>query len=273
MRIQIHQETAYRYEAAANYSMQMLRLRPLDSGCQKVLSWRFTPPSFGTVTESRDAYGNVLQTLYIERLHSEITLTVHGEVETKDTGGVLEGTYEPFPPVFFLRQTELSAPDDKIRALSEAARTVSDGTPLDLAHRLMDAVRDAVDYRIGETHAATTAAEALAHGYGVCQDHTHVFISAARHAGLPARYVSGYLWVEGDAEYEASHAWAEAYIDGLGWVGFDVANRTCPTAAHVRVACGLDYLETAPIRGLRRGGGEETMEVRLKVDDAAAQQQ
>lgn len=272
MRIQIHQETIYRYETAANYSMQLLRLRPVDNGGQQVLSWRFVAPSFARVTEARDAYGNILQTLYIERLHDEVTLAVHGEVETKDTGGVLQGTHEPFPPLFFLRQTELSAPDDAIRALGESARAASDGSPLDLAHRLMDAVRDAVDYRIGETHAATTAAEALAHGYGVCQDHTHVFISAARLAGLPARYVSGYLWVEGDTEYEASHAWAEAYIEDLGWVGFDVANRICPTDAHVRVACGLDYLETAPARGLRRGGGGETMEVRLKVDSGAVQQ-
>lgn len=273
MRIRIHQETSYRYEAAANYSMQVLRLRPVDSGSQKVLSWRFTAPSFATVTESRDAYGNVLQTLYIERLHDEVTLAVHGEVETEDTGGVLRGSPEPFPPVFYLRQTELTAPDDTIRALAAAAEAAADGTPLDLAHGLMGAVRDALDYRIGETHAATTAAEALAHGYGVCQDHTHVFISAARHLGLPARYVSGYLWVEGDVEYEASHAWAEAYIEDLGWVGFDVANRMCPTDAHVRVACGLDYLETAPARGVRRGGGEEKMEIRLKVDAGSSQQQ
>jgi transglutaminase-like putative cysteine protease len=136
----------------------------------------------------------------------------------------------------------------------------------------MGGVRDAIDYRIGETHAETTAAEALAHGFGVCQDHAHVFISAARHAGMPARYVSGYLWDPRDTEYEASHAWAEAYIDGLGWVGFDVANRICPTDAHIRVACGLDYLEAAPARGLRRGGGEETLEVRLRVDAGAVQQ-
>ena len=272
MRIQIRQQTSYRYDMPANYSMQVLRVRPLDNDGQKVLSWALSAPHFANVREARDAYANVVQTLYISRLHSEITLTITGEVETMDTGGVVSGAAEPFPPLFFLRQTDLTAPDDAIRALAEAAAAASDGSALDLAHRLMSAVRDAVDYRIGETHAETTAAQALAQGNGVCQDHAHVFISAARYSGLPARYVSGYLWDEGDAEYEASHAWAEAYIDGLGWVGFDVANRICPTDAHVRVACGLDYLEAAPVRGLRRGGGEETMEVRLKVDGAAIQQ-
>jgi transglutaminase-like putative cysteine protease len=272
MRILIRQETTYRYESPANYSVQALRLRPLDNASQKVLSWRVTASPAGKVRESRDAYGNVLQMLYLERLHEALTISVVGEVETADMGGVVASAAEPLPPLFYLRQTELTAPDAAIRDLATAAKAASDGTALDLAHRLMDAVRDAVDYRIGETHAATTAAEALAHCYGVCQDHTHVFLSAARHLGLPARYVSGYLWFEGDAEYEASHAWAEAYIEDLGWVGFDVANRICPTSAHVRVACGLDYLEASPVRGRRRGGGEETLEVRLKVDDGAAQQ-
>ncbi|MAM94833.1 transglutaminase family protein [Parvibaculum sp.] len=272
MLIRIRQETIYRYAASANYSMQILRAQPQDSDTQQVLSWRLSVRPQSRVTTGRDAYENTLQTLYIDHPHGDITLTIEGEVETRDRGGVVSGTSEPFPPAFFLRQTDLTMPDEAIRALAAGAKARSDGAPLDFAHRLMDAVRDAVDYRIGETHAATTAAEALSHGYGVCQDHTHVFCSAARAGGLPARYVSGYLWDDVDTEYEASHAWAEAYIEGLGWVGFDVANRVCPTDAHVRVACGLDYLEAAPVRGLRRGGGDETMEVRLRVDAGAAQQ-
>lgn len=272
MRIKIRQETTYRYAVEANYSMQVLRVQPQDSDAQKVLSWQLSVPPFAKLTEGRDAYDNLFQTLYIDRPHSSVTLSIAGEVETADASGVVRGTVEPFPPSFFLRQTDLTAPDEAIRTLAAEAKRLSDGSALDFAHRLMGAVRDAVDYRIGETHAATTAAEALSHSYGVCQDHTHVFVSAARAERLPARYVSGYLWDDVDTEYEASHAWAEAYIDGLGWVGFDVANRICPTDAHVRVACGLDYLEAAPVRGLRRGGGEETMEVRLRVDAGAAQQ-
>jgi transglutaminase-like putative cysteine protease len=272
MRIQISQQTSYRYAGPANYSMQVLRVRPRDNGGQKVHFWSLSVPHFANVTQGQDAFGNVLDTLYISRLHSEISLTISAEVETTDTGGVLQGVEEPFSPSLYLRETPLTAPDEAIEALSASAVAASDGSPLDLAHCLMGGVRDAIDYRIGETHAETTAAEALAHGFGVCQDHAHVFISAARHAGMPARYVSGYLWDPRDTEYEASHAWAEAYIDGLGWVGFDVANRICPTDAHIRVACGLDYLEAAPARGLRRGGGEETLEVRLRVDAGAVQQ-
>ncbi|MAB15301.1 transglutaminase family protein [Parvibaculum sp.] len=272
MRIHLQHETTYRYEFEASYALQALRLTPLDNGNQKILDWRIGTPWGATMTYGRDAYGNVLNMLTLDRAHTELTLTLTGEVETKDANGVLSGVPEYFPPLFYLRETELTEPDEAIEALAQAAKKGSDGSPLDLGHQLMGAVRDAIDYQTGLTDVTTKAGEALAAGNGVCQDHAHVFISAARVLGVPARYVSGYLWGgEGEA-YEASHAWAEAYIDGLGWVGFDVANRLCPTDAHIRVASGLDYFEAAPVRGVRRGGGNETLEVRLVVDDKVIQQ-
>ena len=104
----------------------------------------------------------------------------------------------------------------------------------------------------------TSAAEALKAGRGVCQDHAHVFISAARLMGVPARYVNGYFVTGGESASEAQHAWAEACIDGLGWLGFDPANQVCPTERYVRLACGLDAASAAPItrqppRRRRRG--------------------
>ena len=164
MRIQISQQTSYRYAGPANYSMQVLRVRPRDNGGQKVLFWSLSAPHFANVMQGEDAFGNLLDTLYVSSLHSEIALTISAEVETADTGGVLLGAHEPFEPSFFLRETPLTAPDAAIEALSASAVADSDGSPLDLAHRLMDKVRDAIDYRIGETHAETTAAEAVAHG-------------------------------------------------------------------------------------------------------------
>jgi transglutaminase-like putative cysteine protease len=126
--------------------------------------------------------------------------------------------------------------------------------PIDRMHVLMNAVRDKVDYAIGVTNAHTSAAEALSDGQGACQDHAHIFISAARVMGVPARYVNGYFLTETDEPSEAHHAWAEAYIEGLGWLGFDPANGICPTDHYVRLACGLDAGSAAPIRGTRRGG-------------------
>jgi transglutaminase-like putative cysteine protease len=194
-------------------------------------------------------------------------LLVEGEVETTDTAGILRGGAEPLPPAFYLRSTPLTVADGAIEAL--AAENGHGKSTIERLHRLMIAVRERVDYRLGATDVATTAAEALARGVGVCQDHSHIFIAAARHHGIPARYVGGYLWTGVETqEYSASHAWVEAYVQDLGWVGFDAANGICTTDAHARVAIGLDYLGAAPVRGTRYGGGAETLTVAVKVEQA-----
>jgi len=141
-------------------------------------------------------------------------------------------------------------------------------TPAVLArlHNLASAVRDAMDYQIGVTDVQTAAADALERGAGVCQDHAHVFIATARLLGIPARYVGGYLWTGPESrDYDASHAWAEAYVPDRGWVGFDPANRICPTASYIRASVGLDYWSAAPVRGVRKGTSTETMAVKVTV--------
>ncbi|MBN8890137.1 MAG: transglutaminase family protein, partial [Rhodospirillales bacterium] len=134
-------------------------------------------------------------------------------------------------------------------------------------HALMGAVHGRVAYVVDATTQQTTAAAAFADGRGVCQDHAHIMIAAARALGMPARYVTGYLLLEGD-EAEASvahHAWAEAWVEELGWVGFDAANCLCPTDRYVRLAVGLDAASAAPIRGVRRGTGAEHLCVDVAV--------
>jgi transglutaminase-like putative cysteine protease len=133
-------------------------------------------------------------------------------------------------------------------------------------------VHERVAYVIGATHVHTSAAEALKDGMGVYQDHAHIFISAARALGLPARYVSGYFLTDSDEPSEAHHAWAEVWIKGLGWLGFDPANRLCPTDRYVRLACGLDSASAAPVRGTRRGGVQEVLDVTVEVQQQSAQQ-
>ena len=136
----------------------------------------------------------------------------------------------------------------------------------------MTAIHGSVAFEVGVTTPTHTAAEVLALGRGVCQDHAHVFIACARQMGVPARYVSGHLLRQDTEHQEAAHAWAEAWIEDLGWVGFDPANGVCPTERYVRVAAGLDYLGAAPVRGASYGGGGERLAVRLAVRDADMQQ-
>jgi transglutaminase-like putative cysteine protease len=123
-----------------------------------------------------------------------------------------------------------------------------------------------VRYTPGTTSTETSAEEALKLGAGVCQDHSHVFVSAARTMGFPARYVSGYLMMDGTTVQAASHAWAEAHVQGLGWVAFDAANGISPDERYVRVATGLDYRDAMPVSGIRLGQAQEQLAVTITVE-------
>ncbi|MGB0747806.1 MAG: transglutaminase family protein [Magnetospiraceae bacterium] len=273
MKITIDHATTYRYEEPVNYSIQSLRLSPQPFDGQFIRYWN-VESDFGQLPLGFfDSFGNLTHTLVVDRPHESLTISVRGEVETSNRDGVVTGSIETFATNFYLRETELTEIDGALRGLGRAAQSGAT-SPLNCLHRLMEGVREAIDYKTGETHSMTTAAQALAHGFGVCQDHAHAFIAAARSIDIPARYVSGYL-LSGEEEVlsEAAHAWAEAYVPDLGWVGFDVANMICPTEYYVRIGVGLDYREAAPIRGVRRGGGDEDMEVVVKVARAGGSAQ
>jgi transglutaminase-like putative cysteine protease len=196
---------------------------------------------------------------------------VTGEVETHDTGGVVLGAVERFPARVFLRDTPLTEPNAELRAYAERFSGPADRA-LARLHDLLAALHDAMTFDVAATVAATSAAQAFAQKRGVCQDLAHVFIVCARLMGIPARYVSGHLARDDGGDQDAAHAWAEAYVDNLGWVGFDAANCVSPTQAYVRVAIGLDYLGAAPVRGSRYGGGAEHLDVRLRVTSSEQRQ-
>jgi transglutaminase-like putative cysteine protease len=263
MRVSIVHETLYRYRSPATYSIQYLRLWPRSTGRQKVMSWKLDAP--GPVRPWVDAFGNDAHVLVVDRPHEEIRVRARGEVEMLEAGDAVEEP-GPHPPPLFLRPTRLT---EAVGALAELADTFREPVrrdPRAALDALMLALRDRVDYRPGITHAATAASEAFAAGAGVCQDHAHLFIACCRRLGLPARYVSGYLAARGDGRM-ASHAWAEAWVEGEGWHSYDVSNRLRPAARHVRVAVGLDYLDACPVRGYRRGGAGESLEVEVRVND------
>ena len=270
MRLRVRHQTTYRYETPIPYAIQTLRLTPRPYDGLAVISWRVSGETRRPLPSFVDGLGNVVHCHSLNRSHRTSSITVEGEVETQETEGIVAGAEEPMPPLFFLRRTPLTEPDPAIAALASA---IPDSlSPLDRLTQLMNDVRDRVDYQLGVTHVATTAAEVLRAGAGVCQDHAHLFIAAARLLGHPARYVSGYLWTGTNGAYEASHAWAEAHVERIGWVGFDPANRTRPTEAYLRTAVGLDYWAAAPVRGVRRGDTQEALTVSVQVDQSAAEQ-
>jgi transglutaminase-like putative cysteine protease len=262
--ILIRHETRYDFDRAVDHTTQLLRLTPQNHTGQIVVRWRVSCGQERALTRCDDGYGNVVHLVSRNERHTFTTAIAEGEVETSDTNGIVRGAVERLPPIYFLRTTPATTPDAAILALARSMPSEPD--TVSRLHRLMLTIRHRVDYEVGATTATTSAADALATARGVCQDHAHIFLAAARSIGVPARYVSGYLAGGGRREPEdAGHAWAEAYVEDLGWVGFDVANRICPTEAYVRVAIGLDAQEAAPIRGVRRGPVDESLKVALHV--------
>jgi transglutaminase-like putative cysteine protease len=274
MRIRISHATTYRYDASPTGVTQLLRLTPRNFDGQYVANWRIELSQDCRLHQHEDAFGNITHSFTAEGPFGELRIAVEGEVDTADTQGVVTGTVERFPPSLFLRETPLTEPSETIKELAATTKAAADGGDLSFLHALLAAVGSEMTFDTDPTQTSTTAAEAFALKRGVCQDLAHVFISAARAAGIPARYVGGHFYrADGVTAQQAGHAWAEAYVDGLGWVGFDPANGISPTEAHVRIAVGLDYLGAAPVRGTRYGGSGESMQVDVHVDQAQRQTQ
>jgi transglutaminase-like putative cysteine protease len=271
MRIRISHETSYRYDAPTLGVIQTLRLTPRNHEGQFVADWRIDVSEDCRLDVHEDAFGNITHTFSADGPFGQLTVGVEGEVDVQDTAGIVRGAVERFPPSLFLRATPLTTADEAIMDFARALR--SDGT-LETLHALLTRLYRDMTYDTAPTRADTTAADAFALKRGVCQDLTHVFLAAARHLDIPARYVGGYFRrADGVVDQDAGHAWAEAHVPNVGWVGFDPANGICTTDAHVRVAVGLDYLGAAPVRGTRYGGGAENMAVKVHVDQAARQVQ
>ena len=245
------------------HSIQYLRLTPRSDSSQVVLWWQVSTP--GKLRSWTDGFGNFAHVSVQDGRHDEVPVIVKGEVDTIETSGVLPPD-DGLPPPMFLRETRYTQVDGDIRALAEPfiERRADEGTVAAL-HALMYRLNEIVAYQPGATDVECTAGEALRNGCGVCQDHAHLFIAACRVLELPARYVSGYLFSDADESDIASHAWAETYVDTLGWVSFDPANCISATDSYVRLAVAMDYDGACPIRGIRRGGGLEVMQVRVNV--------
>ena len=256
MQLSIQHATQYIYSDPLNYSIQQLKLTPQDGFGQRVKNWSISVN--GQLSHHQDTYGNIVHTMVLDGNHSEIKLVAKGEVET---GLPIKANEERLPLPIFLRNTALTEIDAEMMAFSQAFGLLSSIPDLE---KLSAAIIEKVPYVKGATGVYTTARQAFSAGTGVCQDHAHIFIACCRSLGTPARYVSGYLFTD-DGHLLESHAWADAWLGGIGWVSVDVSNRCLADSAHVRLATGLDYRDASPVSGVRVGGGLETMDVGVNV--------
>ncbi|MDQ0321322.1 transglutaminase-like putative cysteine protease [Pararhizobium capsulatum DSM 1112] len=269
MRLKISHSTKYAYDEPVQYALQRLRLTPHNQPGQTVLEWDISVEGANLEVGYDDHFGNRVNLVSVNSERSAIQITASGEVETTDKAGVY-GPHLGYAPLWlYLRETPLTKKTKPIRNL---AKSMSGDGDLARMHALMAEIHEKIEYMPGETGTETTAEQALERGRGVCQDHAHVMISAARTLGLPARYISGYLMMPDHPDQTATHAWAEVHLGGLGWVGFDAANKMCPDDRYVRVASGLDYQDAAPVSGLVHGVANETLKVAITVEEQGQSQ-
>lgn len=265
MRIKVLHETVYSYGMPARSALQLLRMTPRSFDGHFVRRWRVEIDKDARLDRDEDAYGNITHMVFIEGPVDTVRVTVEGEVDTSDTGGVIRGTVERLPLMLYLRETPLTMPTPQLRSFAESVGAAGKSGHLATLHKLMSEIHNGMTFMVGTTSSTTTADQAFTARRGVCQDFAHVFVTVARALEIPARYVSGYFLRTDRMDQDAGHAWAEAYVTDLGWVGFDPANGICTTDRYVRVAAGADYLEAAPIRGARIGGADETLAVAINV--------
>ena len=263
MRLKVSHRTRYSYDEPVAYALQRLRLSPQSGHTQTVLTWSLAVTGAVEEVAFIDQFGNGTRLLSVSGEPHAIEIAVTGEVEVRDTAGVT-GAHEGFAPLWlFEQETALTGAGPLVGEIEDS---VAHGNDLDRLHALSLAIRERVAYVIGATDATTTAEDAVARGQGVCQDHSHIFLAAARRMGFAARYVSGYLMLDDVVEQVATHAWAEAHVAGLGWVAFDVSNGISPDGRYVRLATGRDYRDAMPVSGIRLGRAQEQLEVHITVE-------
>jgi transglutaminase-like putative cysteine protease len=267
MRLNVSYQTSYSYSEAPRRVIQLLRVTPPSFTGQNVLDWRIDVDCDARLREGRDGFGNIIHMLYVGQPVHELLVSVAGTVLTEDRAGIVQNIPNDLPPPIFLRPTPLTVCDPALGAFAQDVASGNSAT-LDIMHDLSARIFRELRFDSDATDTGTTAAQAFAAGHGVCQDFAHIFIAVARSLRIPARYVSGHIFRrDGAIAQEAAHAWAEAWIEHLGWVAFDPANGISADESHIRVAVGLDYLDAAPFAGARAGGGAELLRVAVEVRD------
>lgn len=267
MLLTIRHTTTYSYDAPVVAALQQVRLVPRTNSMQTVKEWNLTVEGGREELRFDDHFGNDTRLVSLHDDQQTLKIVAEGSVDVHNSDGILGKVYGRAPLWLFKRASPLTEAGESITAFASdhMSALMDSNKQLSALHALSERIRDSVAYETGTTDTTTTAEQALTGGRGVCQDHTHIFCTIARGAGIPARYVSGYLKLDESVKQSASHAWAEAHVDGLGWVGFDISNGISPDERYVRIGHGMDSRDCAPVLGMRKGGATESMVVSLQV--------
>ncbi len=271
MKLHVRHTTDYRYTEPLRYALQTLWLTPQTGPSQIVDFWTLGAPQ--PLSVQRDGFGNCVQSYsLVAQPEADVRwslVNAAGQVQTLGVADFVDAQDLPHP-LFYLRPTKLAAPSPMLAEFGRPwVKPAESAGQTDVASllALSQAIAAQVRYTSGSTDVHTTALEAFEAGVGVCQDQAHVMVAVCRSLGIPARYVSGYFYAANEPDL-ASHAWADVCIDVAGrrWVSIDVTHSCLIDERHIRVAVGTDYTACPPIKGVRQGGGEESMTVKITID-------
>ncbi len=269
MRAYIHYELELVFAEPVRALTNLLRLTPRGFDGQHVQDWTIGVEPDAKLRRSEDAFGNVVHACSHDGPLERLTFVAAGEIETVDAAGVVQGQVEKFPLDVFLRDVEATRADKKMLQFV-ADSLAGEADPLGRMHVLMDALQKACAFEPGDTPSPRPSAEVFKTGKGSASELAQVFVACARAQHVPARLISGFFLggaVAGEpGDAGAHHAWAEVFVEPIGWIGFDSALGICPLGEHLRVSQGLDYHSAAPRRGAFFGYARQETTTRLSVD-------
>ncbi|MDQ6665953.1 MAG: transglutaminase family protein [Acidobacteriota bacterium] len=275
----IRHVTRFRYSAPIYESMMEVRMYPRSEDAQRSYSFELAVQPRARVSSYRDSLGNTVQYFDIPDNHRELAITAEalvgldsvpfpdrledGDWKFLTSDQISSEAYEMLLPSHFAR------PGPLLNELAARIGAERRGDPLSLVKELNEAMYRAFEYKPKATRVDSPIEDALAAKQGVCQDFAHVFITILRGLGIPARYVSGYLYQSGDqterSREGATHAWVETWLPGTGWIGFDPTNNLLASDRHIRTAIGRDYADVPPTRGVFKGEASSKLTVSVTV--------
>ncbi|MCX6024283.1 MAG: transglutaminase family protein [Chloroflexi bacterium] len=281
MKFSIQHRTDYIYSYPAYDSHNEVRLRPRETAFQQVLSHRLTVDPQVRVREYTDFYGNAVASFSVPYQHHSLSIVAETEVETvaplrpRLPSGPL-ALKVLLDPSFQNQWADFLSPTHYVPLnghVGQVARQLLHDAGNDLTafiEELLGFMHREFVYQAGVTDVKDNVEVIFEGKRGVCQDYAHVVCGVARAAGIPARYVSGYLQ-EYEYQQVESHAWAELYVPGRGWWGVDATGSGPITDRYVMLGWGRDYHDVAPVRGLFRGGGKQTLKVEVTIQEMQSQ--
>ena len=279
-RLLVTHRTNYHFPNGAARLQLVLRLWPEPHAAQIVRQWQVSVNDVPVAPGPRTGYGDRSALWSAAVRPGTVTIMASGIIEVDDRAGLVTGLTVRPNPAIFLRATDATRADKAVREIigpppvvaeqgtdaGDAATSAASSALIPWLHDLMAVVHARLSYVSGSTTSETTAIEALKAGAGVCQDHAHLFIAAARAHGIPARYVCGYMLADGThADLHETHAWAEVWVEPLGWIAFDPSSGICTTERYIRLTTGMDAFDAAPIRGHATGGSAQGVVADVRI--------